>query len=337
MILYLAVRTGIFAEERFLDKVLDGWGLDAQEFVRTRLPHLLMVAVLAFVLNRVVRLVTGRMIRLAEQHSSTPGHVAQVKTLAGVIRTTGLTVISLIVGLQFLAAVGVDLAPLLTSAGIAGVAIGLAAQNIVRDVFNGMLILVEDQFNVGDTVRVAGVNGVVEMMTLRKTLVRDAEGTLYTIPNSQITTVANHSVGFALATVSVSVDYSADPDRVVELLRRIAHEVREDERFRSVILDEPQVPGVDAIRGSEMIVPVLFRTVPNQQYALMREFRRRVRLALEAEKLLPGDANRVYQRDSAAAAGSAPASRSRARKAAAHTTPDPTLATVPESSPFHPL
>ncbi len=113
--------------------------------------------------------------------------------------------IGAIVSLQVLAAFGMNLSPLLASAGVAGVAIGLAAQNIVKDVLNGILILVEDQFNVGDTVRVAGVAGVVEAMTLRKTTVRDADGTLYVIPNSQIATVANQSVGYSVATVNVSV------------------------------------------------------------------------------------------------------------------------------------
>src|SRR6185437_12061830 len=119
------------------------------------------------------------------------GRVAEVRTLAGVIRATGLAIIGTIVGLQVLAALGMNLAPLLTSAGIAGVAIGLAAQTIVKDMFNGILILVEGQFNVGDTVKLAGVQGVVEAMTLRKTTLRDGDGTLYVIPNSQITTVAN--------------------------------------------------------------------------------------------------------------------------------------------------
>ena len=193
--------------------------VDTQEFVRAKLPHLLMVAVIAFVLSRLLRLITFRMIRVAEQHAANPGRIRQVKTLSGVIRATGLAIIGLIAGLQFLEELGVNLAPLLASAGVAGIAIGLAAQNIVKDMLNGILILVENQFNVGDTVRLAGLTGTVEAMTLRKTTVRDADGTLYVIPNSQITTVANQSVGYSLATVNVSVDFSANPDEVLELLK----------------------------------------------------------------------------------------------------------------------
>ncbi|MGB8098922.1 MAG: mechanosensitive ion channel family protein, partial [Terracidiphilus sp.] len=129
----IALRTGIFAQGRFMGKVLDEWAGDTQEFIRAKLPHLVLVAIVAVVLARLLRLITSRMIRIAERHAAGQARVAQVRTLAGVVRTTGLTIIGAIVSLQFLAAVGVNLAPLLASAGIAGVAIGLAAQNIVKD------------------------------------------------------------------------------------------------------------------------------------------------------------------------------------------------------------
>lgn len=325
----LAARTGWFAEGRFLGKVLDEWILDAQEFVRLRLPHLVVVAVIAFLLSRLLRAVSFRMIRIAEQHAAGPSRVGQVKTLAGVIRTTGLAAIGLISGMQILDAVGVNLAPLLASAGVAGVAIGLAAQNIVKDMLNGVLLLIEDQFNVGDTVRVAGVAGVVEAMTLRKTTVRDADGTLYVIPNSQITTVANQSVGYSVATVNVSVDFSADPDTVLALLNGIALELRRSEEFQEVFVEDPKILGVDAVKGSEMIFPVLFKTRPTQQFALVREFRRRVRLALEEKHLLPGDPNRVFSflLDTVAPE----TGRAREESAVAQ---DPTALKQPENNPF---
>jgi small conductance mechanosensitive channel len=218
-----------------------------------------------------------------------------VKTVAGVVRTTGLAIIGVIAGFLFLDKLGVNLAPLLASAGVAGIALGLAAQNIVKDVLNGILILIEDQFNVGDTVRVAGLAGTVEAMTLRKTTVRDADGTLYVIPNSQITTVANLSVGYSVATVNVSVDFSANPDVVLELLKGIAMEIRNNEQFRDLFIADPQILGVDAVKGSEIIFPVVFKTLATKQFGPVREFRRRVRLALEENHLLPGDPNRVFQ------------------------------------------
>jgi small conductance mechanosensitive channel len=182
---------------------------------------------------------------------------------------------------------------LLASAGIAGVAIGLAAQTIVKDVLNGILIIIEDQFNVGDKVRIAGLAGTVEAMTLRKTTVRDDDGTLYVIPNSQITTVANLSNGYSVATVNVSVDFSANPDEVLKLLTTIAADLRNSDEFHGLFVADPQILGVDAIKGSELIFPVVFKTLATKQYAPVREFRRRVRLALEEHHMLPGNPYRV--------------------------------------------
>ncbi len=236
-VILLAMRSGWFAEGRFMGKVLDEWIDDTQEFIHLKLPRLLVAALIAFVLYRILSLITSRMVRIAEQHAVNHVRISQVKTMAGVIRNIGLTIIAAIVTMQFLAAVGVNLAPLLASAGVAGVAIGLAAQNIVRDMLNGTLILLEDQFNVGDTIKIAGASGVVESMTLRKTTLRDGDGTLYVIPNSQITTVANLSIDYSVATVNVSVDFSAHPDKVMELLKNIAmddsQQRRVQERVRS--------------------------------------------------------------------------------------------------------
>lgn len=325
----IASRSGLWAADGFVGKVLDEWGIDAQEFIRSKLPHLIIVALIAFVLNRLLRLVASRMIRIAEQHAPGQNRVSQVKTLAGVIRTTGLAIIASIVSMQFLAAVGVNLAPLLASAGVAGVAIGLAAQNIVRDMLNGVLILIEDQFNVGDTVRVAGVQGVVEAMTLRKTTVRDADGTLYVIPNSQITTVANQSSDYSVTTVNVSVDYSANPDAVLEMLKGVAMDVRNSDEFRDLFVADPQILGVDAIKGSELIFPVVFKTRATKQYAPVREFRRRVRLALEEHKILPGNPFRV----SATAQESAEEMKKNLHEEAP-VGPDPTAIQAAQSNPF---
>jgi small-conductance mechanosensitive channel len=327
--LLIAVRYGIFKEGRFLGKVLDEWIADAQEFLHTKLPHLIVVAVIAFILSRLLGVVTNHMTRVAEHHSANPARIGQVKTLSGVIRATGLTAILTIAVLQALELLGVNLAPLLASAGVVGIAIGLAAQTIVKDVLNGILILIEDQFNVGDTVRLAGLAGTVEAMTLRKTTVRDGDGTLYVIPNSQITTVANQSVGFSVATMNVSVDFSANPDEVLSLLKSIAMNIRNSDQFRQVFVDDPQILGVDAMKGSEVIFPVVFKTLATKQYGPMREFRRQVRLALEQHHMLPGDPNRVFRLSEDADATQP--NRPMEEAAPAH---DPTTLKPQETNPF---
>ena len=324
-----AARSGWFAEGRFLGRVLDEWAADSQEFVHTKLPHLVVIAAIAFLLYKLLQFITHRMVHVAEMHAADHGRIAEVKTLSGVIRATGLAIIGTIAGMQILDALGVNLAPLLASAGIAGVAIGLAAQNIVKDMFNGILILVEGQFNVGDTVRLAGLSGVVETMTLRKTTVRDADGTLYVIPNSQITTVANLSEGYSVATINVSADFSANPDEVIALLNKIAMEVRHSDEFKNLFVKDPQVLGVDAVKGSQLIIPVVFKTLATKQYGPMREFQRRVRLAFEEHHLLPGDPNRVFMPGGGGAAPGAVAHEEGALKAA-----DPTMLKPQETNPF---
>jgi small conductance mechanosensitive channel len=333
-IIFLAARTGLFADGRFLGKVLDEWIFDAQEFIRTKLPHLVVIAVIAFVLSRLLRITTARMTRIAEQHAAGRSRIAQVKTLAIVIRATGLAIIVAIATLQILDAFGINLAPLLASAGVAGVAIGLAAQSIVKDMLNGIIILIEDQFDVGDTVRLAGLTGTVEAMTLRKTTVRDGDGTLYIVPNSQITTVANLSVDYSVATINVSVDFSANPDKVQEILQRIAMDVRNSPDFKNLFLADPQILGVDSMRGSQLIFPVVFKTKATQQYSPVREFQRRVRLALEENHMLPGDPNRVFNSFLDRAPETAAAS---ALSTTEHEPPpahDPTSIKPQESNPF---
>lgn len=334
-VILLAARTGLFAEGRFLGKILDEWIADAQEFVHSKLPHIILVGIIAFILNRLLQAGTARMIRIAERHAAAGrSRVAQVKTLASVIRATGIALIAGIATLQVMAAFGVNLAPLLASAGVAGVAIGLAAQSIVKDMLNGIIILMEDQFDVGDTVRLAGLSGTVESMTLRKTTVRDGDGTLYVIPNSQITTVANLSVDYSVATINVSVDFSANPDKVQELLKTIATEVRNSPDFKNVFLADPQILGVDSMKGSQLIFPVVFKTRAMQQYGPIREFQRRVRLALEENHMLPGDPNRVFNsflESAPATQASSVVSKSEHEPPPAH---DPTTIKPQETNPF---
>ncbi|MGB7266407.1 MAG: mechanosensitive ion channel family protein [Terracidiphilus sp.] len=325
----LAMRLDWLQHGSFLGKVLDEWTDDSQEFLHTKLPRLIVIGIIAFLLSRLLRVITSHVTRAAERSGTGPAHLAEVRTMAGVIRATGLAIIALIAGLQFLDAMGFDLAPLLASAGVAGIAIGLAAQNIVKDMFNGFLILVEGQFSVGDTVTIAGVNGVVEALTLRKTTVRDANGTLYVIPNSQITTVANLSAGYSVATVNVSVDYSADPDEVAKLLSQIAMEIRNSDQFKNLFFADPQVLGVDAVKGSQIIFPVVFRTRATQQYAPIREFQRRVRQALLDHDLLPGDPNRVFK-----LAGDQPSIGIQQQAEPAAPLHDPTTLKPQETNPF---
>jgi small conductance mechanosensitive channel len=309
----------------FLRGLNQEWLSDVQEFIHKGLPKLLFIGITVWILILVVNFLTGRVIKIAE-HRDKLGTAsgAQVRTLATVIRATGIGIVLFLAFLQVMENVlGLNLGPLLASAGVAGVAIGLAAQTIVKDVLNGILILVEDQYNVGDVVTLAGMTGTVDTMTLRKTTLRGFDGTLYIIPNSQITNVANQSRDFSVSTLNVSVDFSANPDQVIPLLKQIALEVRNEPAFKDVFVTDPQVFGVDSIKGTEVIYPIQFRTLPRKQFEAMREMQRRIRLALEEHNLLPGSPYRVL---SSTGPAREPAETAKS--------PDPTTAKPNETNPF---
>ncbi len=316
---------------QFFTGVAQNWLSSLQEFVQHDLPRLIVLLIFAWVLVAMLNVLTRRLTAIAEARA-TKGVVraSQIKTLASVMRATTIGVIGFIASLQILRDVfNFNLAPLLTSAGVAGVAIGLAAQTIVKDCLNGMLILIEDQYNVGDAVRLAGLSGTVESMSLRTTKLRDGDGTLYTIPNSQITTVANLTRDYSVTTINVSVDFSANPDKVMPVLLNAAMSVRNDPAYRSIFLADPTLLGVDSIKGSQVIYPIQLRTLANQQAPVVRETQRRIRLALEENGILPGDPLRAVTAGAASAVASGAVAPGNLPPSA-----DPTAAKPRETNPF---
>jgi small conductance mechanosensitive channel len=286
------------ASHTLFEKLLDKMGDDAVDFIHVTVPKILVNLLLAFVLIRLLSFATRGVMRIVERHSDATNRVQQARTLASVVRATGISIIGFIAGLEILPLIGINLGPLLASAGVAGVAVGLAAQTIVKDVLNGMLILMEDQFNVGDVVTIAGISGFVETMSLRKTSVRGFDGTLYVVPNSQITSTANQSRDFSQTTLNISVDFTADPDKVTALLKKITSDVRNDPAYKDVFIGDPEIQGVDAIKGSEVIYPIVIKTRPRTQYAAIRELQRRLRHALQENQMLPGSPYRILTQNS---------------------------------------
>jgi small-conductance mechanosensitive channel len=220
-------------------------------------------------------------LRRRADHQASFHRAAQLRTAAAIIRATSYSVFGFIVFLQVLNLLGIPYQPLLASAGIIGIAIGLGAQSLFKDMLNGVLILVEDQYNVGEVVSLAGLKGTVEDLSLRRTSVRDADGTLYIIPNSQIATVSNLSRDYAVATLQVSVDASANPDKVIALLADIAEQVRNDSNFKDIAVADPVILGVDKIEGRSVTYPVQIRVHTNKRDIVLRELRRRIILAFE--------------------------------------------------------
>lgn len=261
------------------------WRQELLDFARADLPRLLAVLLLAFVLQRVVLFFVARMLRVADRQVGNSQRASQLRTVAAIVRATSYGVIGFIVLLHTLSIFNINLAPLLASAGVVGVGIGLGAQSIFKDMLNGMFILLEDQYNMGEVVKIAGLQGTVVDLSLRVTRLRDGDGTLYIVPNSQIATVSNLSRDYSVASLSVSVDASANPDRVIGALKSIAAGIRQDDAFRDVVIADPEIPGVNEIRGREIIYPINLRVRANQRDGVLRELRRRIILGFEKDSI----------------------------------------------------
>lgn len=254
------------------------WHGDLVEWFHATFPKVLIVVLVSIVLIELLRLVTNRLARFSRSAELPSGvRAQQLRTLSGVIYSVGVFVIIFIALMQVLPLIGINMGPLLASAGIAGLAIGFGAQALVHDVINGFFILLENQYDVGDTVKIAGVQGSVESMTLRRTVLRDADGSLHTVPNSQITVVSNFTRDWAQVTLHVPVAYDEDSDRVIKLLQEVGTEIRQDLEFSEMMVADPEVPGIDKVSPGQVDYLMLVKTRPGSQYAVSRELRKRIR------------------------------------------------------------
>ena len=265
-------------------------------WTRDRAPKLLVILLLAFIFVRLLNLVTRKMVAFSERDRARGTvRTQQVRTLTGVIRSTGVFLIVFFTGMFALKEVfSINIEPLLASAGIVGLAIGFGAQTLVKDVINGFFILVENQYEVGDTIRVAGVSGVVEEITMRRTTLRDSDGTLHVVPNSAIQIVSNSTRDWSQVTLHVPADYGENSDRVVALLEQVAADVYHDAQFKDDMVAEPQVPGIERVRGNEVDYLMLVKVRPGKQHAVARELRKRIKTAFEQNGIKAGAPTQVY-------------------------------------------
>lgn len=279
--------TTVQNEESTFRELGHSWHNDIIAFVRTDAPKLIVILLIAFVLQRIVKFFVNRMQRLANAYASAQ-RASQLRTMAAILRATCYSLIGFITLMQILPLFNIDLKPLLASAGVVGLGISFGAQSMFKDMLNGVFILVEDQFNVGEVVTIAGLTGTVEDLSLRSTTLRSADGTLNFIPNSQIATVSNMTREYSIAALPVSVDASVDPNRVIALLQAIANEVRADEAYKDVAIADPVVLGVDKIAGHEAIYPINIRVRANQKDPILRDLRRRILMAFDKEGIVLG-------------------------------------------------
>lgn len=287
----------VVPNEGKLRALLQDWGEDSRTFLRHDVPKIVLVIVVAFVLIRILRLITSGVASLQAGKLPSGIRAQQVRTLASVINSIGIFIIIFVAALEILPLLGLNLGPLLASAGVAGLAIGFGAQTLVHDFINGFFILFENQYGIGDAVRIAGVKGTVEGMTLRHTALRDEDGTVHIVPNSQVTIVSNMTRDWSQLSMRVVVAYSEPSDRIIKLLEQVGEELRHDPRFADDIVGEIQVPGIDRVGSGEAEYLMLVKTRPNKQYAISRELRRRIKECFEKNNVKTAGPGRMYVLD----------------------------------------
>ena len=275
--------------------LLRDWHGDLVQWTRNVAPKLLVILILAFIGVRLLGLLSRKAVEFSEKASARGLRAQQVRTVTGVIHSIGVFVIVFFTFMWVLnEGFHINIAPLLASAGIAGLAIGFGAQTLVKDVLTGFFILVENQYEVGETIRAAGVQGTVEEITMRRTTLRDADGTLHIIPNSSIQTVSNMTRDWSQVTLHVAVDYGENSDRVVKLLEEVADEFFNDPDFKDDAVARPEVPGIERVRGAEVDYLMLVKVRPGKQFRVARELRRRIKSCFEQNKIKAGAPTPIY-------------------------------------------
>jgi small conductance mechanosensitive channel len=209
--------------------------------------------------------------------------VQRTQTIGSLLRSIVSGVVFAVVIVMAISELGYDIAPLIASAGILGVALGFGAQSLVKDFLSGIFMIFEDQYGVGDSVNLGEVSGIVEAVSLRVTRLRDVDGTVWYVRNGEILRVGNQSQNWSRSVLDVAVGYKEDVARVRRILKEVAHDLWEDEDFHAKIIEEPEVWGVQSFGPDSVVVRVTLKTMPQQQWTVSREMRERVKARFDAE------------------------------------------------------
>lgn len=247
-----------------------------------------LVLLLGYVAIRSVRLGIHQLERVIILASDTKAQqsgtaLKRAATLTGILRTIALTAIWAIVIIESLQLVGLNIAPILAGAGILGLAVGFGAQNLVRDLISGFVIILEDQVRLGDVAVINGTGGLVETITFRTISLRDFSGVVHIFPNGAITSLSNMTKDWSAFVLDMGVAYHEDTDRVVEVMKTVGEELRRDAQFGPMMIEPIEVVGVENFADSAVTLRARIKTKPLEQWNIGREYRRRLKKAFDAQ------------------------------------------------------
>ena len=274
-----------------------GYNIEISALVTSAIKVVLIIVVafaLIWILKRVIhRIITARMPRIREE--STEQLASRADTLSKVVNQVISFIIWIVAVMMILSALGVNIAPILAAVGLAGLAVGFAAQNIIRDYLHGFFIVMEDWFRVGEVATVAGIGGVVDNMSLRRTVLRDVSGTMHVIPNSKIELASNMTRDWARINLNIAVAYKENLDHVIGVINDVCRKLKEDNTWGSDLISTPEVVRVDNLGDSGIEIKILGDTKPMQQFALTGELRKRLKDRFDQENIeIPWPHSKVF-------------------------------------------
>jgi len=258
--------------------VLEAW------FLNTGI-RIIVIALITFIVIRILRVTTSKLMMLFLKRKEDEESRKRAQTLASVIKNLLTVIVFIITTMTLLGQLGIEIGPLLAAAGIVGLAIGFAGQNLVRDLINGFFIFFWDQIRVGDVIQVAGKSGLVESINLKMTVLRDLAGNVHFIPNGNIDIVTNMTKDFSCHLFEVGVAYREDVDEVMKLIEEMDEELRNVPEFKDLILEPIEVLGVDQFADSAVVIKARVKTRPGKQWTVAREFNRRVKKKFEEKNI----------------------------------------------------
>ncbi len=241
--------------------------------------QIFLILIGSFIVIRIFKMIANKIVEKAQDDDPDNDSEAEkrAKTLAKLFFNTSRVIIIILAMLMIIGEFGIDLGPLIAGAGIAGIAIGLGAKDLVSDLFAGFFILLEQQIRVGDIVKIGQVGGLVEKMSLRTTVLRDLTGTLHIIPNGKIDIVSNMTYEWSRAKVKFGIAYKEDLDKVIAIIEEVGKGLKTHEAIGKYVLEDPIVLGVDEFAESSIIISVIMKTSPRQQWAVERTYRKEVK------------------------------------------------------------
>lgn len=239
--------------------------------------HIAVVIVLGWIALKMAKRVSQGLVRFLTRQKEDEEFQKRTKTLGEVIRYVIVLIIFAVTTMTILKELGIDIGPILAAAGIAGLAIGFGAQSLVKDVISGFFILLEDQIRVGDVVKISEKGGLVEKVGLRTTVLRDLHGNVHYVPNGSIAVVTNMTKEYSRYVFDIGVAYREDVDEVIEVIRGIDEEMRNDPAFKDDILEPIEIMGLDQFANSAIIIKARTTTMPMKQWRVGREFNRRIK------------------------------------------------------------